>query len=124
MKASLLIAETDADLRDAYDRLCSARGFQVETSADGLECLIKLGDPVPDVLVVDLDILWGGGDGVLACLREGSAAAIAPAVFVTGNDSPQVLSQRSGIPPGNCFQKPFRVSTLLDSVCTVLAVDR
>lgn len=122
MTTVLHFAETDADLRDAYNRLGSARGFRVETSADGFECLRRVGADVPDVLVVNLDIPWGGGDGVLACLRDSSSIPASRPVFVTGDDSPEDLSRRSGIPTDNCFQKPYRVSDLLDSICQTLLV--
>ena len=124
MRTGLLIAEGDAELRSMYDRLSSALGLSVETSADGLECWTKIRARRPDALVVDMEIRWGGGDGVVACLREDSDGTPVPAIFVTGDDRPDVLSRRFGIPLGQCFQKPFRFGALLDSVCAVVAATR
>lgn len=124
MTAGLLIAESDPELRGIYDRLSSALGMRVETSADGLDCWTKLRARRPDALVVDMEIRWGGSDGVLACLREDSDGAPAPVIFVTGDDRPDVLSRRFGIPQGQCFQKPFRFGALLDCVCAVVAAAR
>jgi hypothetical protein len=42
----------------------------VETASDGLDCLKKLRRATPAALVLDLKLHWGGGDGVLAWLRE------------------------------------------------------
>ena len=120
MRTDMLIAEANAELRRAYGRLFSEVGLRVETAADGLECWTKLRGCSPGALVVDMEIPWGGGDGVLARLRDDHDGAVIPVVFVTGNDPPMVLSRRAGIAVGSCFQKPFRVSTLLDSVCTEL----
>lgn len=120
MKTDLLIAEADAELRKAYGCLFAEVGLRVETAADGLECWDKLRSCSPGALVVDMEILWGGGDGVLARLREDRDGAVTPVVFVTGDDTPIVLSRRVGIAVGSCFQKPFRMSRLLDSVCTEL----
>lgn len=124
MTTGLLIAESDPELRGIYDRLSSVLGYNVETAADGVECWSKLRDRSPDALVLDVDILWGGGDGVLACLREDADSAEAPAVFVTGDDAPDVLSRRLGVPPGRCFQKPYRLTAILDSVRAVVAAER
>lgn len=124
MRTGLLIAEGDTELRGMYCRLSSALGLHVEAAADGLECWTKMRAHRPDALVVDMEIRWGGSDGVLACLREDSDSAAALAIFVTGDDRPEVLSRRFGIPLGQCFQKPFRFSTLLDSVCAVVAASR
>ena len=123
MKPSLLIAEADADLRHAYNQICSARGFEVRTTADGVGCLNKLAEATPHVLIVDLDIPWGGGDGVLACLRDDFADSRFPVVIVTGFDSLQILTQRSGILAQNCFPKPLRPSAVLNCVCGSLADD-
>jgi CheY-like chemotaxis protein len=121
MRTGLLIAESDAELRRIYDRLSSVLGFPVETAANGLECWTKLRALAPDALVVDVEIPWGGGDGVLARLRDDSEAPATPAVFVTGDDPPEALSRRFEIPIGRCFQKPFRLTVLLESVCAVVA---
>lgn len=120
MTTGLLIAESDAELRGIYDRISSVLGYQVETAADGLECWSKLRACSPDALVLDGDILWGGGDGVLACLREDADGAAAPPVFVTGDDAPDVLSRRFGVPTERCFQKPYRLTAILDFVRTVV----
>ena len=75
MKQALLIADRDAELCDVYRRFLTDRGYEVETSSDGLDCLRKLRQVTPAVLVLDLELLWGGGDGVLAWLREESLSA-------------------------------------------------
>jgi CheY-like chemotaxis protein len=118
MNTGLLIAEPDAELRRIYSRLSSVLGFHVETAADGLECWTKLRALSPDALVIDAEIPWGGGDGVLACLREhDSRGAGAPTVYVMGDDPPEALSSRFDIPAGQCFQKPLQLAALFDSVC-------
>ena len=124
MRTGLLIAEADAELRRIYDRLSLMLGFHVETAADGLECWTKLRACSPEALVVDVEIPWGGGDGVLARLREDCDGGATPAIFVTGEEQPEVLARRFGIAAASCFQKPFRVVALLDSVCAVIAAGR
>lgn len=124
MTTGLLIAESDPELRGIYDRLSSMLGYQVETAADGVECWSKLQTRSPDALVLDVHILWGGGDGVLACLRDDADGAVSPAVFVTGDDAPDVLSRRFGVPSGRCFQKPYRLTAILDSVRGVITAER
>lgn len=124
MKTGLLIAEADEELRGLFDQIANQLGFDVETAADGLECWSKLRARVPDVLVVDVEIPWGGGDGVLARLREDGEGATTPTVFVMGNDRPDVLATRAGISCGRCFQKPFRLTELLDSVRAVIPGSR
>lgn len=121
VKPTLLIAEADAGLRDAYHLICSARGFDVQTSDNGVDCLNKLGEALPQALIVDLDIPWGGGDGVLACLRQRFVDSSRPFVIVTGVDAHREISQRTGVPSRCCFAKPFRMSAVLDLISRELA---
>jgi CheY-like chemotaxis protein len=110
MSCKVLIADADPTWLDTCKRDLGANGFTVETAPDGLACLARLQDgPLPDALVLELDIPWGGGDGVLGWLREheqkrGLGRCL---IVVTGNGSPALLSERMGIPESLCLQKPI-----------------
>ena len=118
MKTGLLIAEADSELRDLANQIASRWGFDVETAGDGLECWSKLRGGDPAALIVDADMPWGGADGVVARLREERTPRKSPAVFVTGNEHPEQLSRRFGVPASYCFQKPFRWNSLLGLIST------
>jgi hypothetical protein len=68
MKPRLLIADSDAELRDVFRRFFSGSGFDVATAGAGLECLEQFRQFLPDVLVVEREMPWGGGEGVLGRL--------------------------------------------------------
>lgn len=76
----------------------------------------------PFMLLVDFDILWGGADGVLACLRN--TPELLPQIrFIgaTGAGCPAELSVCSQLPLANCFQKPVAPEAILGEVLTVAA---
>jgi len=92
-------------------------GFAVETARNGLACLARLKRmPEPDIVVLDLDIPWGGGDGVLALWREGGDSPLHERVIVTGQAPPWILSERTGVPLACCLRKPFRLDALLNAI--------
>jgi DNA-binding response OmpR family regulator len=66
----VLIADPDESLLALYREALACEGFEVATATDGLDCLAKLRSIALDVLVLDLELLWGGGDGVLARMHE------------------------------------------------------
>ena len=70
MKLRLLIADGDAERLELSRRFFEMCGHAVETAAGGIECLAKLRQFAPTVLLLEWDLPWGGADGVLACLRE------------------------------------------------------
>lgn len=116
MKPRVLIADADAEWLAICERGLDESGFVVETACDALTCLTCLErGPVPDVLVLELEMPWGGGDGVLDHLRE-HAAFGQDAVIVTGRASSAVLSRRTGIPVSRCLRKPFHLDALLNLI--------
>jgi CheY-like chemotaxis protein len=108
MRTRVLIADSDHDMLPLYDRYFSANDCQVETAAGGVECMHKLSQFVPDVMVVDMHLLWGGGDGVLAAMKEDRSLAHIPVVLLDATDVAQGVVAR--------HHKPVSLATLLSSV--------
>jgi DNA-binding response OmpR family regulator len=116
MKPALLIAESDAELCDAYQRFLTERGYDVETAADGLDCLEKLRRHQPAVLVLDRELRWGGADGVLACLREENATSWVSVVLTATAGCPPDGAVDIEPPVVQLLPKPFELTALLESV--------
>jgi two-component system alkaline phosphatase synthesis response regulator PhoP len=120
MKPRLLIAEADEGLADDYRHFFWNRGFDVELAADGLQCLDLLRQCPPHALVLDYDLPWGGGDGVLARLREDCHLTSIPVFVITGGVSADVNgSARPALDGASvvaCFRKPFRMESLWNAL--------
>ncbi len=118
MKPVVLVTNADPELRELFERFLVRKGHAVETASGGVECLDKLRRIFPDVLVLDQELPWGGGDGVLACLREDGPAPPPAVVFTTWNAAacpPGLLAQ----PVVACLEKPFAMAELLMSIRAV-----
>jgi len=50
----ILLAEDDKFISDIYTTKFKEEGFEIEVAVDGQECLNKLGEEKPDLLVLDL----------------------------------------------------------------------
>ena len=118
----LLIADSDVRRRGELRRFFSSSGFRVVAASNGLECLAKLGALETDVLVIALEIPWGGGDGVIARLNDGLPIRRKPLILVVGDAPADTLSARTGVTPCNCFSKPVRNEDLLDRIGMEIAV--
>jgi response regulator RpfG family c-di-GMP phosphodiesterase len=66
----ILIAVRPSPTRRDFQAALEHRDFRVVAADDGVRCMECLRAEVPSVLVVEPELLWGGGDGVLAILRE------------------------------------------------------
>ena len=113
----LLIADNHVRRRGKLQRYFSSSGFRVLAASNGLECLAKLVALEPDVLVIALEIPWGGGDGVIARLNDGLPVRRKPLILVIGDAPADTLSARTGVAPCNCFfSTPLRSEDLLDRI--------
>ena len=114
---TVLHAETDSKLRDVSRSFLSSQGWQVDAAVDALECLAKLRRSVPDLLILDLELPWGGGDGVLGLLREQPQLRPNRVVLTSAVASAHVLDKLASFhqqrPYVQALTKPFPLSALL-----------
>lgn len=121
MKHRLLIANRDVKWCELYQRFFTELGYEVETSSDGLDCLAKLRYAAPAMLVLDLELPWGGGDGVLAWLREESSAAKIPVLLMGPAAAGPDRGRFKESPAVEYLPKPVGLTRLLDSIRTAFA---
>jgi DNA-binding response OmpR family regulator len=116
MKPTLLFADSDAGFCDFYQKVITARGYEVETASDGLDCLAKLRRATPAAVVLDLELPWGGGNGVLAWLREERATSGVAVILTSTAWPPQDGTEVNEPPVTGFLLKPFTLTALLEKV--------
>jgi DNA-binding response OmpR family regulator len=116
MEQRLLIADRDTELCEVYRRFLTERGFAVVTSTDGLDCLAKLRQVAPTVLVLDLELLWAGGDGVLSWLREQRPAPGIPVLLTATAADPPDAAEFNEPPVVDYLPKLFALAGILESI--------
>jgi CheY-like chemotaxis protein len=78
----VLIAVCDSHVRDLYAEALTRTGCAVQTAASALECVARLKDFAPDLLVLEPALPWGQGEGVLALMREEPGPPPAPVILL------------------------------------------
>lgn len=111
---TVLLAEADRELRETYHQYLARRGFHVETAESGLGCLARLHQIVPDLLILDLELPWGGGDGILGIMREHPRLSSVPVLLTSAAASPQTLDGFVSAPVVKALAKPFPLAALLE----------
>ncbi|MBV8455292.1 MAG: response regulator [Acetobacteraceae bacterium] len=94
----------------------ACQGFDLETASDGLDCVEKLRRVTPAVLVLALELRWGGGDGVLAWLREQGVESGVPVILTYTAGNPPHLAAFTELPVVDHLCKPFELTALLERV--------
>ena len=103
----VLMADPDASLPPAYRAPLLREGFELATAASGLECVARLRECVPDVLVLEPHMPWGGGDGVLAIMGASPDLATVPVMILTSCRDPHVLRGLAHFPISDYHVKPL-----------------
>lgn len=118
MTERLLFADGNNRLLDIYQRYFSGQGYAVQTACTGLVCLACLRQQCPDLLILDFNLMWGGGDGVLARLREGNDVPVPPVILTTFNSEPWPARW----PVIGCLRKPLHLQMLHHAISAELSL--
>ncbi len=88
-KKKILIIEDDFFVRDLYDRELTREGFEIETTVDGPEGLLKAVEDKYDLILLDIMLPKMSGLDVLKTLKEKDETKDIPVVLLTnlGQDS-------------------------------------
>lgn len=78
----VLIAISDPQLQNQYASRLAEEGFSVANVLDGLSCLDALRCSRFDILVVEMHLQWGSGEGVVDVMSKDPEIETIPAVIV------------------------------------------
>lgn len=124
MAVRILLADPDEFVAAAYADCLRQRGAIVATASTGLECLEKLRDFAPHVLVLDPELLWGGGDGVLAVIHEQPELRPAFVVLTSYARDHSLLHRVSQFKVDDYQVKPLTAARLANRVSRLLGSQR
>jgi carbon storage regulator len=119
MSVRVLIADPDEFLLTAYREHLGRYGALVATAATGLECIERLRDFAPEVLVLDPSLLWGGGDGVLALMEEEPEIRPASVLLITHGGERGLLYRLSSFKVDDYQTKPLSPRRLLERIAAL-----
>lgn len=116
----VVIADPDESLLAAYRDLLRD-DLEVVAVANAMDCVARLRHFVPDVLVLEPCLPWGGGDGVLSVMRDDPGLANVPVMILTACRDPRILKSVAPFPICDYRVKPLlptdlaaRIRRLLD----------
>ena len=115
----VLVADSDERLLAAL-RILQGDEFELVTARSGVQCVARLRECVPDVLVLEPRLPWGGGDGVLAFMHEVAELAAIPVMILTSCPDVGVLKSVAPFPISDYRVKPVTPVELATRIRNVL----
>lgn len=107
MMMRVLIADSNELILAVYQQCLQRYGFQVITANDALTCVAKLCEFHPDILVLDPNLSWGGGDGVLDLIYAEVEVPPQIVIVLVPADSPGLFQKVSEYPVHEVRYKPL-----------------
>jgi two-component system, OmpR family, response regulator VicR len=116
MQKKILIVDDEEDVRESVRMILNANGFITETAVDGDDCIKKVNEIKPDLILLDIMM---PGKPVSEIIKELPDIKIAFMSVVRISDARKrgLCSQPNIV---DFFQKPFNVSDLVDRVEFIL----
>ena len=115
----ILICEDDIDTRQALQNILTKRGYHVDTAADGKECIEKIKECDPSLLLID--IRMPKVDGLEAVQEIRTFNTSVKIIFITAFESPQISQEASKYGIEDYIVKPPNPQHILDAVAKVFS---
>ncbi len=125
--AKILVVDDDPDMREALQIILESAGHTVVMAEDGEQCLSKLKEEQPDLLILDLLMPKMDGFEVCKALKDPRHAKYAGMPIIILSSIQEGVSQRryeleTGVrlDVDDYVEKPIESSVLLDRVGKIL----
>lgn len=79
----LLVVDDDPDILDAITTILGTQPYAIDTARDGVECVDKVRQDIPDLIILDLLMPKKDGFAVVRELRENPKYAKIPILILT-----------------------------------------
>ncbi len=115
MSAKVLVVDDDEDLRELLELVLQRRGYEPVFATNAISAVDVARAEGPDVILLDLGLPGGGGEGVMHALMQIPELAPVPVIIVTVKDR---VDARPLLESGaRCFiQKPIDVDRLVGAI--------
>jgi CheY-like chemotaxis protein len=109
----VLIAEGDKVFLDIAQDYLSHCGLEVNIATNGVEAIAALRRDLPDVVVLDRELPWGGEDGVRALMGQVPRLSEIPVILTSSDVLPEESGSLASPPILARLRKPYRLRELL-----------
>jgi two-component system alkaline phosphatase synthesis response regulator PhoP len=120
VKTRILVVDDEESVRQVVSFTLEQAGYEVESSADGDDCLEKVYSFRPDLILLDLMMPLVDGWEVLRLLRSNPETADIPVVILTAKG--EIYDKMFALQQGaaDYITKPFGKRELLERISAIV----
>ena len=118
MKKTIMIVDDEEDIRNSIKTILEKNGYNVTTAMDGEDCLKKIDDVNPDLILLDIMMPGKPIDDIVKKIRDTKIAYMS--VMKISDARKKGLFKQENIV--DFLQKPFNVYELISRVELILKI--
>jgi two-component system nitrogen regulation response regulator NtrX len=122
VRASVLIVDDEAAIRDSLRMILEYEGYRVEEAASGPEALTRVADRPPEAVLLDIKMPEMDGLAVLTAFRERGYEM--PVLIITGHGDVATAVEATRLGAFDFFEKPLQRERVLLSLANAVAAAR
>ena len=108
MAKKVMIVDDEPDVRTSVSQILKVSGYTIIEGENGAECLLKLQQEIPDLLILDIMMPGMSGWDVAAKIKENQKWRDIPIVFLTAKGDDMSIGMGS-IAAKDYIVKPFDI---------------
>ncbi|WNV86191.1 SpoIIE family protein phosphatase [Umezawaea sp. Da 62-37] len=116
VRATVLVADDNADMREYLSRLLSDAGYEIRSAVDGVDALEVIRTEVPDLVVSDVMMPRLDGLSLVAALRADPRTAAVPVLLLSARAGQEASIEGLQAGADDYLVKPFAAAELLARV--------
>lgn len=116
MTKTILVVDDEPDIRQSVKTILEVNGYKVVTAVDGNDCLQKLHEYNPDLILLDIMMPGTPVDDIVKQIKD-TKIAFMSVVRISDARKRGLCTQENIV---DFFQKPFNVTDLIDRVELIL----
>lgn len=119
MSKKIMIVDDEEDILFTVGKMLEMDGYQVIKAENGEECLEKLKNEKPDLVLLDIMMPGINGWDVAAKIKENPECKKVPIIFLTAKGDTMSVGM-GGLAGDDYIVKPFNVKELKERINQVL----
>ncbi|MBN1289462.1 MAG: response regulator [Actinobacteria bacterium] len=111
-KKSILIVDDNNDIVTTYGVVLERMGYRVSVAYDGNQCIEKIKEDKPDLVLLDVFLPGLSGSEVCRMIKEASQTKDIPVVAITASMSTDTKKRMTEVGADGFLLKPIDVTDL------------
>jgi chemosensory pili system protein ChpA (sensor histidine kinase/response regulator) len=120
----VMVVDDSVTMRKVTGRVLERNNFEVLTAKDGLDALEKMGDTVPDLMLLDIEMPRMDGYELATAMKADPRLRNVPIVMITSRTGEKHRQRAFDIGVDRYLGKPYQEPELLRNVFELLGIAR